>query len=74
MKKLLLILLCAVRAPRLARCQQASENETLDDDQIRLLAPREVNLNLFVQIQQFNAVLEENNDISFTKTNDDDDI
>ena len=74
MKKLISILQRAVRMPRLSRCQQASENETLDDDQIRLLAPREVNLNLFVQIQQFNAVLEENNDISFTKTNDDDDI
>lgn len=73
MKKIFFKLQQAVRAPRLARCQQVSKNETLDDDQIRLLAHQGGNL-IIVQIQQFNAVLEENNNISFTKTNDDNDI
>ena len=58
MKKLFLKQECALRALRLARCQQASENGTLGDDQIRLLANREVNLII---------------NISFTKTNDYDD-
>ena len=44
MKRKFLKLLNAVRALRLARCQQASENEILGDNQIRLLANREVNL------------------------------
>ena len=73
MKKLLLILLHAVKALSLAQCQQATENETLDKDPICLLANREVNLFLFVQIKQFNAILEEGTNINFTNTDDDDD-
>ena len=73
MKKLFRKLLCAVRALRSARCQQATKTETLDSDPICLLAHREVNLNLVVQIKQLNAVLEKDTNISFTKTNDDDD-
>ena len=73
MKKLLLILLHAVKSLRLARCQQATETETLDQDPICLLANREVNLFLFVQIKQFNATLEEGTNINFTNTDDDDD-
>ena len=74
MKKLFRKLLCAVRALRLARCQQATKTETLDSDPICLLAHREVNLNIyFVQNQQLNAILEKDTNISFTKTNDDDD-
>ena len=38
MKKLLLILLHAVKALSLAQCQQATETETLDKDPICLLA------------------------------------
>ena len=71
MRKLFLKLLRAVRALRLARCQQASENETLDGNQIRLLANREVNLNFYVvQIEQLNAILEKGTNICFTKTED----
>ena len=73
MKKLLLKLLHAVKSLRLARCQQATETETLDKDPICLLANREVNLFLFVQIKQFNATLEEGTNINFTNTDDDDD-
>ena len=72
MKKLLLILLHAVKALSLAQCQQATENETLDKDPICLLANREVNL-IVVQIKQFNAILEEGTNINFTNTDDDDD-
>ena len=72
MKKLLLILLHAVKALSLAQCQQATENETLDQDPICLLANREVNL-IVVQIKQFNAILEEGTNINFTNTDDDDD-
>jgi hypothetical protein len=72
MKKLLLILLHAVKALSLAQCQQATENETLDQDPICLLAHREVNL-IIVQIKQFNATLEEGTNINFTNTDDDDD-
>ena len=72
MKRLLLILLHAVKALSLAQCQQATENETLDQDPICLLAHREVNL-IVVQIKQFNATLEEGTNINFTNTDDDDD-
>ena len=72
MKKLLLIMLHAVKALSLAQCQQATENETLDKDPICLLANREVNL-IVVQIKQFNAILEEGTNINFTNTDDDDD-
>ena len=72
MKKLILSLLHAVKSLRLARCQQATENETLDKDPICLLANREVNL-IVVQIKQFNATLEEGTNINFTNTDDDDD-
>jgi hypothetical protein len=72
MKKLLLILLHAVKALSLAQCQQATETETLDQDPICLLAHREVNL-IVVQIKQFNAILEEGTNINFTNTDDDDD-
>lgn len=72
MKKLLLILLHAVKSLRLARCQQATVTETLDQDPICLLAHREVNL-IVVQIKQFNATLEEGTNINFTNTDDDDD-
>lgn len=72
MKKLLLILLHAVKALSLAQCQQATETETLDKDPICLLANREVNL-IVVQIKQFNATLEEGTNINFTNTDDDDD-
>ena len=72
MKKLLLILLHAVKALSLAQCQQATENEPLDKDPICLLAHREVNL-IVVQIKQFNATLEEGTNINFTNTDDDDD-
>jgi hypothetical protein len=72
MKKLLLILLHAVKALSLAQCQQATETETLDQDPICLLAHREVNL-IVVQIKQFNATLEEGTNINFTNTDDDDD-
>lgn len=72
MKKILLILLHAVKALSLAQCQQATETETLDKDPICLLANREVNL-IVVQIKQFNATLEEGTNINFTNTDDDDD-
>ena len=72
MKKLILSLLHAVKSLRLARCQQATETETLDQDPICLLAHREVNL-FVVQIKQFNAILEEGTNINFAKTDDDDD-
>ena len=72
MKKLLLILLHAVKALSLAQCQQATETETLDQDPICLLAHREVKL-IVVQIKQFNATLEEGTNINFTNTDDDDD-
>lgn len=72
MKKMLLILLHAVKALSLAQCQQATETETLDQDPICLLAHREVNL-IVVQIKQFNATLEEGTNINFTNTDDDDD-
>jgi hypothetical protein len=72
MKKLLLILLHAVKALSIAQCQQATETETLDQDPICLLAHREVNL-IVVQIKQFNATLEEGTNINFTNTDDDDD-
>jgi hypothetical protein len=72
MKRLLLILLHAVKALSLAQCQQATETETLDQDPICLLAHREVNL-IVVQIKQFNATLEEGTNINFTNTDDDDD-
>lgn len=72
MKRLLLILLHAVKALSLAQCQQATENEILDQDPICLLAHREVNL-IVVQIKQFNAILEEGTNINFTNTDDDDD-
>ena len=72
MKKLLLILLHAVKALSLAQCQQATETEILDKDPICLLAHREVNL-IVVQIKQFNATLEEGTNINFTNTDDDDD-
>jgi hypothetical protein len=72
MKKMLLILLHAVKALSLAQCQQATETETLDQDPICLLAHREVNL-IVVQIKQFNAILEEGTNINFTNTDDDDD-
>ena len=72
MKKLLLILLHAVKALSLAQCQQATETEILDKDPICLLANREVNL-IVVQIKQFNATLEEGTNINFTNTDDDDD-
>ena len=71
MKRFLLMLLRAVRALRLARCQQATENEILEFVQTRLLANREVNLFLFVvQIEQLNAILEKGANICFTKTED----
>ena len=73
MKKLLSLLLRAVGALKLARCQQATKTETLDQNPICLLANREVNLFLFVQIKQFNATLEEGTNINFTNTDDDDD-
>lgn len=73
MKKFFSKLLCAVLPQRSARCQQATKTETLEPDPICLLAHREVNLNLVVQIKQLNAVLEKDTNISFTKTNDDDD-
>lgn len=74
MKQLLIKLLRAVRAPRLARSQQASMNGFWGDNQIRLLEHREVNL-YFVHndIKQLNAVMESDNNISFTKTDDNDD-
>ena len=72
MKKLLLILLHAVKALSLAQCQQATETETLDKDPICLLANREVNL-IVVQIKKFNATMEEGTNINFTNTDDDDD-
>ena len=71
MKRFFIKLLRAVRALRLARCQQATETETLDQDPICLLAHREVNL-IVVQIKQFNAILEEGTNINFTNTDDDD--
>jgi len=70
MKKLFLKLLHAVRALGLARCQQATETETLDNNPICLLAHREVNLFFVVQIQQLNAILEKGTNICFTKTDD----
>lgn len=75
MKKIFLKLLNAVRALRLAQSQQASINGYWGDDQIRLLEYREVNLYLIVHnnIKQFNAVMEEDTDISFTESDDNDD-
>lgn len=74
MKKLFVKLLNAVRALRLAQSQQASINGYWGDDQIRLLEHREVNLFFIVHnnIKQFNAVMERDTNITFTKTNDDD--
>ena len=70
MKRFFIKLLRVVRALRLARCQQATETETLDNNPICLLAHREVNLFFVVQIQQLNAVLEKDTDICFTKNDD----
>ena len=70
MKKLLLILLHAVKALSLAQCQQATETETLDKDPICLLANREVNLLFVVQNNQFNFILEKDTNICFTNTDD----
>lgn len=74
MKKFYFKLLRAVRALSLAQRQQAREKGYWGDDQIRLLEHREVNL-YFVHydIKQLNAVMERDNNISFTKTDDDDD-
>ena len=87
MKQTFLKLLRAVRARYFARCQQATETETLVNQPIRLLAHREVNLentklsvgqvNLYVlvngnTIQQLNTILEEGTNICHTKTNDHD--
>lgn len=87
MKKKLLKLLCAVRAHYLARCQQATENEILGEEPIRLLAHREVNLkkgNLCFDhvnvvflvesncVNQLNAILEKDTNVCYTKAKDDD--
>lgn len=74
MRKLLLMLLRAVRAQSLAQRQQASVNGFWGDDQIRLLEHREVNLYFFMHndIKQLNAVMERDTNISFTKTDDND--
>ncbi len=87
MKQTFLKLLRAVRARYYARCQQATETETLVNQPIRLLAHREVNLNnaklnfdhvnLYVlvngnTIQQLNTILEEGTNICHTNTNDHD--
>ena len=69
MKNLKLKLLRAVKTLKLARCQQATKTETLDQNPICLLANREVNLNIFiVQNKQLNAILEKDTNICFTKT------
>lgn len=87
MKRNFLKLLRAVRARYFARCQQATETETLVNEPIRLLAHREVNLenanlnfdhvNLYLlvngnTIQQLNTILEKDTNICHTKTNDHD--
>lgn len=87
MKQTFLKLLRAVRARYFARCQQATETETLVNQPIRLLAHREVNLentklsvgqvNLYVlvngnTIQQLNTILEGGTNICHTNTNDHD--
>ena len=73
MKKLFFKLLRAVRALRLARSQQADVNGYWGDNKIRLLEYREVNL-FFIHndIKQLNAIMERDTNITFTKTNDDD--
>ena len=70
MKKLILSLLHAVKSLRLARCQQATKTETLDQNPICLLANREVNLLFVVQNNQFNFILEKDTNICFTNTDD----
>jgi hypothetical protein len=70
MKKLLSLLLRAVGALKLARCQQATKTETLDQNPICLLANREVNLLFVVQNNQFNFILEKDTNICFTNTDD----
>lgn len=87
MKRNFLKLLRAVRARYFARCQQATETETLVNEPIRLLAHREVNLenanlnfdhvNLYLlvngnTIQQLNTILEKDTNICHTKTIDHD--
>lgn len=87
MKRNFLKLLRAVRARYFARCQQATETETLVNEPIRLLAHREVNLenanlnfdhvNLYLlvngnTIQQLNTILEKDTNICHTKTSDHD--
>ena len=68
MKKLKLKLLRAVKTLKLARCQQATKTETLDQNPICLLANREVNLLFVVQNNQFNFILEKDTNICFTNT------
>ena len=71
MKKLLSLLLRAVGALKLARCQQATKTETVDQNPICLLANREANLYIYVvQNLQLNAILEKDTNICFTNTND----
>ena len=79
MNKLLSLLLRAVGALKLARCQQATKTETLDQNPICetldqnpicLLANREVNLLFVVQNNQFNFILEKDTNICFTNTDD----
>ena len=68
MKKLFLLLLRAVGALKLARSQQATKTETLDQNPICLLAHREDNRLFSVQNNQFNFILEKDTNICFTKT------
>lgn len=70
MTKLLSLLLRAVEALKLARCQQATKTETLEQNPICLLANREVNLLFIIQNNQFNFILEKDTNICFTNTND----
>ena len=74
MKKILLLLLRALLSRRLAQRQKVRVDGFWGDDQICLLEHREVNLFLFVHndIKQLNAVMERDNNISFTKTDDND--
>ena len=74
MKKLLLFLLRAVLSHRLRRRQQVRLDGFWGDDQICLLEHREVNLFFYVHndIKQLNAFMERDNNISFTKTDEDD--
>ena len=71
MNKLLSLLLRAVGALKLARCQQATKTETVDQNPICLLANREANLYIYVvQNLQLNAILEKDTNICFTNTDD----